>query len=80
MSKVAIEPISDAAPARGTTGIAGLDDILMGGLPRHHLYRVRGGAGIGKTTLGLQFLLAGRDTGECGLSITLSESEQELDG
>jgi circadian clock protein KaiC len=79
MSKAAIEPISESDPQRCATGIAGLDDILMGGLPRHHLYLLRGGAGTGKTTLGLQFLLAGRDTGERGLYIALSESESQLE-
>lgn len=61
------------------TGIAGLDDILMGGLPRNRLYLIRGGAGTGKTTLGLQFLLEGVARGEKGLYITLSESEKELE-
>ncbi len=50
----------------------------MGGLPRNRLYLVRGGAGTGKTTLGLQFLLEGRRHGEPVLYITLSETEQEL--
>jgi circadian clock protein KaiC len=66
------------APARCATGVSGLDDILTGGLPCHHLYLVRGGAGSGKTTFGLQFLLEGLRRGEKGLYITLSESEQEL--
>ena len=37
------------------TGIAGLDDILNGGLPQGHLYLVEGNPGTGKTTLALQF-------------------------
>jgi circadian clock protein KaiC len=61
-----------------STGIAGLDDVLYGGLPSRHLYLVEGNPGTGKTTLGLQFLLAGRDQGERGLYITLSETSQEL--
>ncbi|HTV51327.1 MAG TPA: ATPase domain-containing protein [Steroidobacteraceae bacterium] len=77
-----VESVSVAASAslleRCGMGIAGLNDILMGGLPRNHLYLVRGGAGTGKTTLGLQFLLEGQRLGERGLYITLSESEQEL--
>jgi circadian clock protein KaiC len=60
-------------------GVSGLDDVLMGGLPRNRVYLVRGGAGTGKTTLGLQFLLEGARQGESGLYITLSESEQELE-
>lgn len=64
--------------ARAATGIAGLDDILGGGLPAHHLYLVEGTPGTGKTTLGLQFLLEGVRLGEPGLYITLSETAEEL--
>lgn len=60
------------------TGIEGLDDILGGGLPRHRLYMVEGDPGVGKTTLGLQFLLAGVRAGERVLYITLSETKEEL--
>lgn len=63
---------------RVVTGIAGLDDILGGGLTRDRIYLVEGTPGSGKTTLALQFLLKGRDLGESGLYITLSETEIEL--
>jgi len=42
-----------------STGIAGLDAILGGGLPAARLYLLDGSPGTGKTTLALQFLLAG---------------------
>jgi len=61
-----------------STGIAGLDDILSGGLPRDRVYLVKGQPGTGKTTLALQFLLAGAERGEEGLYITLSETPVEL--
>jgi len=64
--------------ARASTGIAGLDNILAGGLPQHHLYLVEGTPGSGKTTLGLQFLQKGREIGERGLYVTLSETSAEL--
>ena len=67
-----------ATPARVSTGIVGLDDILGGGLPTNHLYLVDGEPGTGKTTLALQFLLAGAEQGERGLYVTLSESRAEL--
>src|SRR3954462_6062079 len=63
---------------RASTGIAGLDDVLGGGLPANHLYLVEGTPGAGKTTLGLQFLRKGVETGEKGLYITLSETSSEL--
>ena len=65
-------------PARLSTGIAGLDAILGGGLPQGHIYLLEGESGAGKTTLGLQFLLEGRRRGERTLWITLSETERQL--
>jgi circadian clock protein KaiC len=61
-----------------TTGIAGLDDILRGGLTPHRLYLLEGDPGSGKTTLALQFLLAGALNGEPALYVTLSETRAEL--
>ncbi|HYQ82920.1 MAG TPA: ATPase domain-containing protein, partial [Rubrobacter sp.] len=61
------------------TGIKGLDHILLGGFPRNRVYLVQGDPGVGKTTLGLQFLLEGIRNGETTLYITLSESKEELD-
>jgi circadian clock protein KaiC len=61
-----------------STGIPGLDDILSGGFPSHQLHLVEGSPGTGKTTLALQFLLAGRARGETVLYITLSETRREL--
>ncbi len=63
---------------RMSTGIAGLDDILGGGLTPQRVYLVEGSPGAGKTTLGLQFLLDGEARGEHGLYITLSETGEEL--
>ncbi|WP_020652148.1 ATPase domain-containing protein [Massilia niastensis] len=64
--------------SRLSTGIAGLDDILGGGLTPQRVYLVEGSPGAGKTTLGLQFLLDGAAKGESGLYITLSETTDEL--
>jgi len=60
------------------TGIEGLDHILMGGFPRNRVYLLQGDPGVGKTTLGLQFLLEGARQGEKSLYITLSETIEEL--
>lgn len=60
------------------TGIGGLDTILCGGLPSDRLYLVQGEPGTGKTTLALQFLLEGVKSGEKGLYITFSETQNEL--
>jgi circadian clock protein KaiC len=60
------------------TGVAGLDDVLTGGLTGGRLFLVEGTPGTGKTTIALQFLLAGAARGERCLYITLSETESEL--
>ncbi|HSK02824.1 MAG TPA: ATPase domain-containing protein [Kofleriaceae bacterium] len=66
------------ADDRAATGIAGLDLILNGGLPRDRLYLVEGDPGVGKTTVALQFLLTGAALGERGLYISLSETVDEI--
>jgi circadian clock protein KaiC len=64
---------------RASSGISGLDDILGGGgFPRSQMYLVEGDPGAGKTTLGVQFLLAGRKKGESGAYVVLSESGRAL--
>lgn len=62
-----------------STGIAGLDEILKGGLPPNRLYLIRGEPGVGKTTLAMQFLLEGERVGEHGLYISLSETSDEIE-
>ena len=62
-----------------STGVAGLDRILNGGLPKNRLYLIEGNPGTGKTTLGLQFLIAGVRINESSLYVTLSESKEELE-
>ena len=47
-------------------------------MPKRRLYLIEGAAGVGKTTLALQFLLEGDRRGEPCLYITLSESREEL--
>lgn len=42
-----------ALPDRLSTGVEGLDLVLKSGLIGHRRYLVRGGPGLGKTTLGL---------------------------
>jgi circadian clock protein KaiC len=74
---------NDPTPTRtilAATGIEGLDHILLGGLPSGRTYLVKGHPGVGKTTLAVQFLLAGAAVGETGLYITLSETMEELRG
>jgi circadian clock protein KaiC len=60
------------------TGIAGLDEILGGGVPAHRLYVIEGNPGSGKTTFALQFLREGVRLGQRVLYVTLSETLDEL--
>jgi circadian clock protein KaiC len=73
---------TSATPAEqselASTGIGGLDTILRGGLPRSQSYLVQGAPGAGKTTLALQFCMAGAALGERVLYISTSESEDEI--
>jgi circadian clock protein KaiC len=63
---------------RVSTGVAGLDAILRGGLTPSRMYLLEGSPGTGKTTFGLRFLMTGAQAGEAGLYITLSETAAEL--
>ena len=64
--------------AQARTGVAGLDDVLGGGLERGRLFLVEGSPGTGKTTISTQFLIAGAAAGERCLYITLAETDEEL--
>lgn len=64
--------------SRASTGIPGLDQVLEGGLARNRLHLLEGSPGTGKTTIALQFLLAGAEQGETGIYVSLAETEQEL--
>ena len=59
-------------------GIAGLDDIVAGGLERKRLFLLEGNPGTGKTTIAIEFLVTGARAGERCLYITLAETEEEL--
>ncbi|HZD88973.1 MAG TPA: ATPase domain-containing protein [Pseudolabrys sp.] len=63
---------------RAGTGISGLDDVLDGGWARTRLHLLEGSPGTGKTTIALQFLMAGAEAGESGIYISLAETEKEL--
>jgi len=44
---------------RARSNIAGLDGVPLGGWARNRLHLLEGSPGTGKTTIALQFLLAG---------------------
>lgn len=63
---------------RASSGLAGLDEILGGGFVRGRLHLIEGKPGSGKTTMALQFVLAGRDRSEPVLYVSMSETRAEL--
>jgi circadian clock protein KaiC len=71
------EPPVDLAD-RVATGVAGLDALLRGGLPRTSATMVEGGTGTGKTLVGLHFLLEGARRGEPGILFTLEETPAQI--
>src|ERR1700730_7191277 len=63
---------------RLSSGIEELHHILGGGFPARRLFLIEVAPGSAKTTLALQFLLAGSENSEKGLYVTFSETEDEV--
>jgi circadian clock protein KaiC len=61
-----------------SSGIPGLDQVLGGGFPSGQISLLRGASGVGKTTLGLQFLMEGARRGEAALYLGTSETAQDI--
>ncbi|MEO8369003.1 MAG: ATPase domain-containing protein [Candidatus Solibacter sp.] len=61
------------------TGIAGLDEILMGGIPRKNVILVEGTTGSGKTLLGVEFIYRGiTEFNEPGIIVLFEISPDKL--
>lgn len=67
-----------APDARVSMGVAGLDDLLGGGVPAWGTTLIQGGTGTGKTLLAMHFLLQGIRAGERGILFTLEETPVQL--
>jgi circadian clock protein KaiC len=64
---------------KSPSGIAGLDEITYGGLPKGRPTLVCGGAGCGKTLFGIEFLVKGATKfGEPGVFMAFEETADEL--
>lgn len=78
VSQIKREPVPNAVP-KCPTGIHGLDEITVGGLPRGRPTLVVGSAGCGKTLMGMQFLVQGATQfDEPGVCISFEETADEL--
>lgn len=64
---------------RTKSGIDGLDKALNGGFPKGNVVLVSGGAGTGKSTICLQYLVNGANLfGEKGLYISTEQTKKEI--
>jgi circadian clock protein KaiC len=67
-----------ARRGRLTTGVEGLDPLIGGGVQRGSTTLIVGPTGSGKTTIGLQFALAGVAAGQPSLYINFQENPTQL--
>jgi circadian clock protein KaiC len=77
-------PIEEMPKEKITTGVKGLDKMLIGGVYRGSITLVEGETGIGKTTLCAQFLIENARRGERSLFLSFEEPvgqiRRQLDG
>lgn len=80
-SEAAAGPAVPARPQPTDRLISGIDliDFSVGGLIPNHMYVVKGGVGVGKSLLGLQFLTRGLDHHEPGILITDQRPQKVVD-
>ena len=72
-------PVQQNQLRKCPTGIKGFDEITKGGLPKNRTTLVSGGAGAGKTLLGLDFLIKGAtEYNEPGIFMSFEETDEEL--
>jgi circadian clock protein KaiC len=82
--RYAVEPSSAVPPPalestkRVPSGIPGLDELMGGGLLERSSTLLSGSAGIGKSTMAMQFVLEGAEHGEPGLFVTLEEGPAQI--
>ena len=78
MAKAATNQPKQTLP-KAPSGIAGLDEITGGGLPRGRPTLVCGAAGCGKTLLAMEFLVRGAtEFGEPGVFVAFEETAADL--
>ncbi|HEY8733120.1 MAG TPA: circadian clock protein KaiC [Puia sp.] len=64
---------------KSKTGIDGLDEITVGGIPRNRPTLICGSAGCGKTLMGVQFLVKGiTEFNEPGVFMSFEETAKDL--
>lgn len=75
----AVESSAPQADLKAPTGIAGFDEITVGGLPRGRTTLLMGGPGSGKTIFSVQFLVHGAQVGnEPGIFVAFEETSKRI--
>ncbi len=78
MAKAAIKNSTSTLP-KSRTGVAGLDEITFGGLPKGRPTLVCGTAGCGKTLFSMEFLIRGAlHYNEPGVFVAFEETAEDL--
>ena len=63
---------------RVKTGIAGLDEVLNGGIPVKRHIALNGGPGAGKTSFAFEYIYRGAQMGQNGIYISLEETPEDI--
>jgi circadian clock protein KaiC len=71
-------PAVEPSRRRLSSGVPNLDELLGGGFLRRSVTLLSGAAGIGKSTLGLQFIAEGVKRKERGLYVALEEGPAQI--
>jgi len=61
-----------------STGLPRLDELLSGGIPKGSATLIAGGTGVGKTLLGLHFIMKGCAQGENAVIVTFQKNPSQL--
>lgn len=77
-AQIAVDPRGGRPREKCQTGIAGLDNILHGGIPLGNTLLVSGTVGSGKTTLSMEYLINGAKNGETTCFISVTEPSSKL--
>src|SRR3954463_16707706 len=79
MDRASHPQLKGAALEKAPTGIAGLDEITGGGLPRGRPTLICGGAGCGKSLMSMEFLVRGiTEFDEPGVLMTFEEPARDV--
>ncbi len=63
---------------RISSGVSGLDDLILGGFPEGFCILISGSPGAGKTIFTLQFLVDNAKKGKAGIFITLDQNITDM--